>query len=154
MPHKQLLMKAARAAAPASGGVARTQKPRRYRPGTVAIREIKRLQNSTEELVPCAAMKRCIREEGNDYKSDLCYTRDADDALIEMMEGYLVDLFDDSNALAIHAGRKSIQPKDMMKAYRMRGDHLLTISYNKAKDTQEMWDLINGRARRTRGERS
>ena len=65
-PRLQLLTKAARAAAPASGGVAKTQKPRQYQPGTVAIREIKQLQNSTEKLVPHAAMKRCIREEGND----------------------------------------------------------------------------------------
>ena len=41
-PRKQLATKAARKSAPATGGV---KKPHRYRPGTVALREIRRYQN-------------------------------------------------------------------------------------------------------------
>merc|ERR1712179_275581 len=44
-PRKQLATKAARKSAPATGGV---KKPHRYRPGTVALREIRRYQKSTE----------------------------------------------------------------------------------------------------------
>ena len=40
---KQLATKAARKSAPATGGV---KKPHRYRPGTVALREIRRLNKS------------------------------------------------------------------------------------------------------------
>ena len=40
-PRKQLATKAARKSAPASGGV---KKPHRYRPGTVALREIRKYQ--------------------------------------------------------------------------------------------------------------
>jgi len=40
-PRKQLATKAARKSAPATGGV---KKPHRYRPGTVALREIRRYQ--------------------------------------------------------------------------------------------------------------
>ena len=40
-PRKQLAAKAARKSAPAAGGV---KKPHRYRPGTVALREIRRYQ--------------------------------------------------------------------------------------------------------------
>ena len=47
-PRKQLATKAARKSAPATGGV---KKPHRYRPGTVALREIRRYQKSTELLV-------------------------------------------------------------------------------------------------------
>ena len=43
-PRKQLATKAARKSAPATGGV---KKPHRYRPGTVALREIRRYQKST-----------------------------------------------------------------------------------------------------------
>ena len=45
---KQLATKAARKSAPATGGV---KKPHRYRPGTVALREIRRYQRSTELLI-------------------------------------------------------------------------------------------------------
>uniref|UniRef100_A0A3B3QDW6 Uncharacterized protein n=1 Tax=Paramormyrops kingsleyae TaxID=1676925 RepID=A0A3B3QDW6_9TELE len=47
-PRKQLATKAARKSAPATGGV---KKPHRYRPGTVALREIRRYQKSTELLI-------------------------------------------------------------------------------------------------------
>ncbi|XP_065073997.1 histone H4-like [Ochlerotatus camptorhynchus] len=47
-PRKQLATKAARKSAPATGGV---KKPQRYRPGTVALCEIRRYQKSTELLI-------------------------------------------------------------------------------------------------------
>ncbi|GFX90992.1 histone H3, embryonic, partial [Trichonephila clavipes] len=47
-PRKHLATKAARKSAPVTGGV---QKPHRYRPGTVALREIRRYQKSTELLI-------------------------------------------------------------------------------------------------------
>jgi histone H3 len=47
-PRKQLATKAARKSAPSTGGV---KKPHRYRPGTVALREIRRYQKSTELLI-------------------------------------------------------------------------------------------------------
>uniref|UniRef100_A0A1B0FPA8 Uncharacterized protein n=1 Tax=Glossina morsitans morsitans TaxID=37546 RepID=A0A1B0FPA8_GLOMM len=47
-PRKQLATKAARKSAPVTGGV---KKPHRYRPGTVALREIRRYQKSTELLI-------------------------------------------------------------------------------------------------------
>ncbi|ELK29789.1 Histone H3, embryonic [Myotis davidii] len=47
-PRKQRPPRAARKSAPATGGV---KKPHRYRPGTVALREIRRYQKSTELLI-------------------------------------------------------------------------------------------------------
>jgi len=46
-PRKQLATKAARKSAPAVGGV---KKPHRYRPGTVALREIRRYQKSIKNV--------------------------------------------------------------------------------------------------------
>ena len=47
-PRKQLAIKAARKSAPAAGGVKKSHK---YRPGTVALREIRKSQKSTELLI-------------------------------------------------------------------------------------------------------
>jgi len=47
-PRKQLASKAARKSAPSTGGV---KKPHRFRPGTVALREIRKYQKSTELLI-------------------------------------------------------------------------------------------------------
>ena len=54
-PRKQLATKAARKAAPMSGGV---KKPHRYRPGTVALRDIRRYQRSSQLLIPKLAFQR------------------------------------------------------------------------------------------------
>ena len=56
---KHIATKAARKSAPATGGV---KKPRRYRPGTVALREIRRFQRSVEHLIPRMPFLRLIRE--------------------------------------------------------------------------------------------
>ena len=58
-PRKQLATKAARKSAPATGGV---KKPHRYRPGTVALREIRRYQKSTELLIHKLPMQRLVRK--------------------------------------------------------------------------------------------
>merc|ERR1711911_427198 len=51
-PRKQLATKAARKAAPSTGGV---KKPHRYRPGTVVLREIRRYQKLPTVIVARAA---------------------------------------------------------------------------------------------------
>ena len=62
-PRKQLATKAARKSAPATGGV---KKPHRYRPGTVALREIRRYQKSTELLIRKLPFQRLVREIAQD----------------------------------------------------------------------------------------
>merc|ERR1739845_273483 len=57
-PRKQLASKAARKSAPSTGGV---KKPHRYRPGTVALREIRRYQKSTELLIRKLPFRRPAR---------------------------------------------------------------------------------------------
>ncbi|KAL9973042.1 hypothetical protein ACROYT_G019449 [Oculina patagonica] len=87
-PRKQLATKAARKSAPATGGV---KKPHRYRPGTVALREIRRYQKSTELLIRKLPFQRLVREIAQDFKTDLRFQSSAVMALQEASEAYLVD---------------------------------------------------------------
>ena len=116
---KQLATKAARKSAPATGGV---KKPHRYRPGTVALREIRRYQKSTELLVRKLPFQRLVREIAQDFKTDLRFQGSAVLALQEAAEAYLVGLFEDTNLCAIHAKRVTIMPKDIQLARRIRGE--------------------------------
>ncbi|KAK8847548.1 histone H3 [Kwoniella newhampshirensis] len=120
-PRKQLATKAARKQAPTqvSGGV---KKPHRYRPGTVALREIRRYQKSTELLIRKLPFQRLVREIAQDFKTDLRFQSSAIGALQEASEAYLVSLFEDTNLAAIHAKRVTIQPKDLQLARRLRGE--------------------------------
>merc|ERR1712000_100222 len=104
-PRKQLASKAARNSAPSTGGV---KKPHRYKPGTVALREIRRYQKSTE-----LPIQRLVHEIAQDFKSDLRFQSSAIGALQESVESYLVSLFEDTNLCAIHAKRVTIQSKDI-----------------------------------------
>ncbi|TRZ10697.1 hypothetical protein HGM15179_016395 [Zosterops borbonicus] len=105
-PRKQLATKAARKSAPATGGV---KKPHRYRPGTVALREIRRYQKSTELLIRKLPFQRLVREIAQDFKTDLRFQSSAVMALQEASEAYLVGLFEDTNLCAIHAKREIFQ---------------------------------------------
>ncbi|XP_053681599.1 uncharacterized protein LOC128732374 [Sabethes cyaneus] len=123
-PRKQLATKAARKSAPATGGV---KKPHRYRPGTVALREIRRYQKSTELLIRKLPFQRLVREIAQDFKTDLRFQSSAVMALQEASEAYLVGLFEDTNLCAIHAKRVTIMPKDIQLARRIRGEHHCSI---------------------------
>ena len=118
-PRKQLATKAARKSAPATGGV---KKPHRYRPGTVALREIRRYQKSTDLLIRKLPFQRLVREIAQDFKTDLRFQGSAILALQEASEAYLVGLFEDTNLCAIHAKRVTIMPKDIQLARRIRGE--------------------------------
>ena len=118
-PRKQIGSKAARKSAPIQGGV---KKPHRYRPGTVALREIRKFQKSTDLLIRKLPFQRVVREIAQQFKSDLRFQSQAVLALQEACEAYLVGLFEDTNLCAIHAKRVTIMPKDMQLARRIRGE--------------------------------
>jgi histone H3 len=118
-PRKQLATKATRKSAPGTGGV---KKPHRYRPGTVALREIRRYQKSTNLLINRLAFRRLVRERAANFKSDLRFQGSAFLALQEATEAYMAGLFEDTNLCAIHAKRVTIMPKDIQLARRIRGE--------------------------------
>ena len=113
--------KAARKSAPAPGGV---KKPHRYRPGTVALREIRRYQKSTELLIRKLPFYRLVKEvlQGEAHYVDTRITAEAVMCLQEATEAYAVGLFEDTNLCAIHAKRVTIMPKDIQLARRIRGE--------------------------------
>ena len=119
LPKRFLASKAARKTAPSMGGI---KKPHRYRPGTVAIREIRKYQKSTELLIKKLPFQRLVREIAQDFNSNLRFQTSAISALQEASESYIVGLFEDTNLCAIHARRVTIMPKDIKLARRIRGE--------------------------------
>jgi histone H3 len=98
------------------------KKKHRYRPGTVALREIRRYQRCTDLLIRKLPFQRLVREIAQNFRTDLLFRADALVALQEAAEHYLVLLFEDTNLLAIHAKRVTIMPKDIQLARRIRGE--------------------------------
>lgn len=113
-----------RKTAPApSGGV---KKRARYRPGTVALREIRRYQKNGELLIRRLPFERLVREIafecGSGFNPCRRFQQSAVLALQEAAEAYLVDLFEDGYLCTLHAKRITLQPKDMQLARRIRGE--------------------------------
>ena len=97
-------------------------KPHRYRPGTVALREIRRYQKSVELLIPKLPFQRLVREIAQDFKPDLRFQASALLALQEAAEAYLTGLFEDGMLAVVHAKRVTLQPWDLKLVRRIRGE--------------------------------
>ena len=98
---------------PQTGGL---KKPMRWRPGTVALREIRCYQKTTKLLIRKLPFNRLVREIAQDFRKDLRFQPQAIGALQEASEAYLVGLFKDTNLCGIHAKRVTIMPKDIQLA--------------------------------------
>lgn len=105
--------------------------PHRYRPGTVALREIRKYQKSTDLLMAKLPFGRLVREIASEYVTGY-YSADQDAVglrwqshallcLQEAAEAWLVHLFEDVNLCALHAKRVTIMQRDMYLARRIRG---------------------------------
>nr|UXY88283.1 histone H3 [Cryptomonas curvata] len=121
VPKKQLVQKTAKKSTINS---IELKKSHRYKPGTVALREIRKLQKSTELLIRRLPFQRLVRELAQDFRNDLRFQSSAVLALQEAAEAYLVALFEDTNLCAIHAKRVTIMPKDIQLARRIRGEKI------------------------------
>jgi histone H3/H4/ubiquitin len=99
------------------------QKPHRFLPGTVAIRKIRFYQRQSRCLhIGMLPFQRLVREIGQDYKTDLRFSKEAVILLQYAAEHYLSSLLEDANLGAIHAKRQKIEPKDIQLARRIRAE--------------------------------
>ncbi|KAI9813017.1 MAG: centromeric DNA-binding histone H3-like protein cse4 [Thelocarpon impressellum] len=102
----------------------RPRKRHHYRPGTLALKEIRRYQRSTDLLILKLPFSRLVREIALPLLPDgegLRWQSHAIQALQEAAEAFMVHLFEDTNLCAIHAKRVTIMQKDMQLARRIRG---------------------------------
>ena len=129
-PRKHISHKVLRKRIIPTGGI---KKPHRYRPGMVALREIRWYQRSTENLIKRTPFQKVIREISQEYcicpdgpgtpSVQVHFQCTAIAALQEAAENFIVGLFEDVNLLAIHARCVTIMPRDIWLALGIRGDH-------------------------------
>ena len=129
-PRKQLQPKVQKKKGKAKGGVKKLPpaqrpmtKPHRYQPGTVALREIRWYQKSTELLIRKLPFQRLVRELAQDLsKVNIRFQSGAIKALQEASEAYLVGLLEDFNLCVVHTKRVTIMPKNIQLARRIQGE--------------------------------
>jgi len=124
------------------------KKKRRWRPGTAALREIRKYQKSTELLIRKLPFQRIVREIAQDLKPDCRFQTEALAALQEGAETFLTEHFDDTNLAALHAKRVTIMPGDQRLALRLsKQDHLIPTagsrSSSSAMNNADYWHRVN-----------
>ena len=117
-PRKVLAQLAARKA---TDTTVSKKKERRFRLGTLALREIRKYQKSSELLIPKLPFQRLVREVADAFKANVRFQSHAILALQEASEMFLTAVFEDTNLCAIHAKRVTIMAKDMQLACRIAG---------------------------------
>lgn len=92
-----------------------TKKPHRFKPGTVALREIRRYQKTTEDLTQFAPFERYVRNLSKNMhgKYKFQFSDGSLSYLHKVMEYHLIDILNKTQEEALHAGRTSICPDDI-----------------------------------------
>lgn len=98
------------------------RKVRRWHPGTVALREVRKYQNSTDLLIARAPFRRLVREICMNLKDSIRIQSSALDAIQEATESYITGVLTDANLCTIHAKRVTLFSKDLHLALRLRGE--------------------------------
>lgn len=99
------------------------KKAHRFKPGTVALREIRKHQKASDCLAfPKLPFNRLVREVAQDFQDDLRFEAGVSDLLQLAAEDYLISLCSAANLLAIHAGRETVFPRDIQLVRHVRGE--------------------------------
>ena len=107
----------------------REKKPFRYKPGTVALREIRKVQKTTDLLIRKIPFQRVVREIAADFRAhsdnqDFKWQATAVLATQTEAEQYVTRLMEDTNEITIHKKHVTIMPKDLQLARRLRGERV------------------------------
>ncbi|KAL7157800.1 hypothetical protein ABFS83_02G101300 [Erythranthe nasuta] len=95
---------------------------RRRKPGTVALREIRKYQKTCNLLIPAAPFIRTVREISFHYAPSIArWQAEALVVIQEAAEDYIVELFGEAVLCAIHAKRVTLMKKDFELARRIGG---------------------------------
>lgn len=118
-PRKQLATKAARKTTGSQMSAA-VKRPHRFKAGTVALREIRKYQKTTDLLIRKLPFQRLVREVASQYKSDARFQSSSILAIQESLENYLTGLFEDGNKCAIHAKRVTLMARDLHLVHKIK----------------------------------
>jgi histone H3/H4 len=118
-----------------------TKKPHRFRPGTVALREIKKFQKTYDCLTFARSpFEKCARialaERGASFTQGETVAKISKDVFVVLqhfVEQYIVDILRDANFAAIHAGRRKLMPIDISFVSAIR---------NRSTNPYQMKDII------------
>ena len=97
-------------------------KKRRYRPGTVALREIRQFQKGTDLLIPKLPFQRLVKDILQDFRVEFRFQQMGVEALQHAAEAFLVEVFENANMCSLSAKRVTLMPRDIRVTRSLRGE--------------------------------
>ncbi|CAD8067883.1 unnamed protein product [Paramecium sonneborni] len=101
----------------------KSKKSKRYRPGTIALKEIRKYQDSSNLLIRKLPFQRLVRELAGFSEKEMRFQSSAILALQEATEAFIVNMLEDSVICAHHARRITVMQRDINLARRIRADN-------------------------------
>ena len=125
--------------------VMKAKEPRKRPRHLTALQEIRKLQTSFEDILPFAPFARLVRELCSEL-IQMRFTKEAIQALRSSAEAYLLEIFEKANLACRHAGRCTLQPKDIRFVRRVL-DH--DTSMGNSEEAIRDWnlDILKDRAK-------
>lgn len=99
--------------------VGAAKRKRRWRPGTCALREIKRTQRSTRNVLPLAGVNRMARAIAKDIAPDIRFSPRAIKALREIIQERGTELMRDGMEVTAARGGQTLTAPDMRVAEKL-----------------------------------
>ena len=97
-------------------------RPKRFRPTTRWVSEIRKFQRTTNLLIRKLPFLRLVKEITTEVNAhNFRWSANAVEALQEASEAYIVKLIEDGLLCSIHARRVTLMQKDLQLAQRIRG---------------------------------
>ena len=124
----------------------KTKEPSRKPKRLTALQEIRKLQKSFEDLIPFAPFARLVRELCHELV-EMHFTKEAIQALRSGAEAYLLEILEKSNLAYRHAGRCTLQPKDVWLVRRVL-DHDVSMGCMEEALQGYKLDFLKDRAKR------
>lgn len=97
---------------------------RKYKPGTVALREIRKIQKTGALLLKKAPFSRLVREVTKAMKTDAKFKPSALSAVQEAAEAFATGTLEGAVMLQLHRKRKTLVKKDIEYVRRIKGEVL------------------------------
>lgn len=118
------------------------KKKRKWRPGTVALRDIRRIQKSSDNLLPKTRFRKIVRHYARPYvtnsSGDVRWQEEALDALQSATESYAVELLDCANTIDITFGRTTLDKKGLdMAVFSRTGRRLIDFKNTEVDDSAQ-----------------
>lgn len=105
----------------------KSQTKSRFRPGALALKEIRKYQKSTDLLIRKRPFQRLVRHLVS-FSTELRFQAAALVIFQEAAENFLVSLMEDANRCAAHAKRVTLLPRDIVLIYKLKYSRFLTTA--------------------------